>query len=483
MVQKRVNMKRRNSIVISEKDFGVHDECGVIGIHSKSKKPLARDVYFGLFALQHRGQESAGIAVSVPDNKVAYYKNMGLVSEVFGEDELTLLPNTTTAIGHVRYSTSGSSNVVNAQPVVFYGRYGRMAIAHNGNIINAPEIKKDLMKRGHIFQSSTDCEVMAALINNLATESVEQGLFEACRKFVGAFAFVFLSGSKLFAVRDSFGLRPLIMGEKDGEVVFASESSALDAIDASIIRDVVPGEIITVDEDGSITSNFFNGSDKKPCIFEYVYLARSDSTLDGISVYDARYECGRMLAKLFDIKADIVAGVPDSALVSAQGYSAVSGIPYVDALSKNRYIGRTFIQPEQSQRESSVKIKLNAFRSNIRGKRLILIDDSIVRGTTSKKIISLLRQSGATEVHMLVASPIVKWPCFFGVDMDTKEQLIGGNRTCEEICQIIGADSLNYIPQELLIKACGGGNFCTGCFDCNYSVDKKVIDANDLKLD
>ncbi|HKL94775.1 MAG TPA: amidophosphoribosyltransferase [Clostridia bacterium] len=475
-------MKRRNSIVISEKEFGVHEECGIIGIHSKAKQPLARDVYFGLFALQHRGQESAGIAVSVPDNKIAYYKNMGLVSEVFGEDELTLLPNTTTSIGHVRYSTSGSSNVVNAQPVVFYGRYGRMAIAHNGNIINAPKIKDTLIASGHIFQSSTDCEVMAALINELATKSVEQGLFEACRKFVGAFAFVLLAGPKLFAVRDSFGLSPLIMGEKEGEIVFASESSALDAIDATIIRDLVPGEIITVNEDGSVISSFFNGSDKKPCIFEYVYLARSDSTMDGVSVYDARYECGKMLAKLFDIKADIVAGVPDSALVSARGYSAVSGIPYVDALSKNRYIGRTFIQPEQSQRESSVKIKLNAFRSNIKGKRLILIDDSIVRGTTSKKIISLLRQSGATEVHMLVASPIVKWPCFFGVDMDTKEQLIGGNRSCDEICEIIGADSLHYIPQDLLIQACGGGNFCTGCFDCNYSIDKNIIEANGLKL-
>ncbi|MDD4839891.1 MAG: amidophosphoribosyltransferase [Clostridia bacterium] len=476
-------MKRRNSINIPARDFGVHEECGIIGIHSKSKQALARDVYFGLFALQHRGQESAGIAVSVPNNKVAYYKNMGLVSEVFGEDELMLLPNTNIAIGHVRYSTSGSSNVVNAQPIVFYGRYGRMAIAHNGNIINAPEIKSKMIENGHIFQSSTDSEVIAALINNLSTESVEQGLFEACKKFVGAFALVILSGNKLFAVRDSFGLRPLVMGEKDGQIVFASESCALDAIDATLIRDVVPGEIITVEEDGSITSSFYNGSDRKPCIFEYVYLARSDSTMDGVSVYDSRYECGEMLARLFDIKADIVAGVPDSALVSARGYSAVSGIPYVDALSKNRYIGRTFIQPVQSQRESSVKIKLNAFRSNIKGKRLILIDDSIVRGTTSKKIIALLRQSGATEVHMLVASPEVKWPCFFGVDMDTKEQLIAGNRSSDEICKIIGADSLHYIPLELLVKSCGGGNFCTGCFDSNYSVGKGVMVSNKLNME
>lgn len=469
------------SIIIPEREFGIHEECGIIGIHSKTKQALARDIYFGLFALQHRGQESAGIAVSVPQDKVAYYKNMGLVSEVFGEEELELLPNSTTAIGHVRYSTTGSCNVINAQPIVFYGRYGRMAIALNGSIINDNELKQEMLKCGKIFQSSTDSEVIASLINELSFESVEKGLHEACRRLVGAFALVMISGDKLFAVRDSYGFRPLIMGEKDGEIIFASESCALDAIDATVIRDVIPGEVITVSADGSISSSFFNGSDKKTCIFEYVYLARSDSVIDGISVYDSRFECGKMLARLFNIKADIVAGVPDSAIVSARGYSEVSGIPYVDALSKNRYIGRTFIQPVQSQREASVKIKLNAFRSNIKGKSLILIDDSIVRGTTSKKIISLLRQSGVKEVHMLVASPIVKWPCFFGVDMTTKEQLVGGFKTTEEICKIIGADSLNYLPLDLLIKACGGGNFCTGCFDGNYAVEG--FKAEDIKED
>lgn len=475
-------MKCNKSILIPARDFGVHEECGIIGIRSGSVQPLAREIYFGLFALQHRGQESAGIAVNVPEYKIAYYKNMGLVNDVFGEEEIKLLPNSNVAIGHVRYSTTGSSNVINAQPVVFYGRYGRMALAHNGNIINAQEIKNGMLAQGHIFQSSTDSEVMAALINELSTVSVEHGIFEACKKFVGAFSLVILSGNKLFAVRDSYGLRPLIMGQKDGEIIFASESCALDAIDATIVRDVAPGEIITVDENG-ITSAFFEQPHKKSCLFEYVYLSRSDSIIDGVSVYNSRYKCGEMLAKLYDVKADIVAGVPDSALVCARGYSAVSGIPYVDAISKNRYVGRTFIQPSQSQRENSVKIKLNAFRSNIVGKRLILIDDSIVRGTTSKKIINLLRQSGATEVHMMVASPIVKSPCFFGVDMDTKEQLIGGNRSCEEICKLIGADSLHYIPQDMLVEACGGGNFCTGCFDGNYAVDNSGIIGNKLGLE
>ena len=275
----------------------------------------------------------------------------------------------------------------------------------------------------------------------------------------------------MYAIRDRYGLKPLVLGEKDGKIIFASESCALDAIDATLIRDVKPGEIVTVERDGSMHSEFIEEKKMRPCIFEYVYLARSDSVIDDVSVYEARYECGKLLAELFKIDADIVAGVPDSAVVCARGYSDVSGIPYVDALSKNRYIGRTFIQPSQSMRESSVKIKLNAFRSNIKGKRLILIDDSIVRGTTSKKIIKLLRQNGAKEVHMLVASPIVKYPCYFGVDMDTKEQLIGGYRDKDEICRIIGADSLNYIPLDLLVKACGGGGFCTGCFDGNYAMD------------
>lgn len=458
-------------ILIDQKDFCVNEECGVIGIFSPEKKPLARDIYFGLFALQHRGQESAGIACSYNSDKIAYYKNMGLVSEVFKDEEIDLLPETNTAIGHVRYSTGGTSNVINAQPVVFFGKYGRMAVAHNGNIINARSIREKMIQEGHIFQSSRDVEVVAAIINDTGMQKPEDGIFEGCKQLEGAYAMVFLAAGKLIAIRDPRGFRPLVMGKKGNDIIFASESCALDAIDAKIIRDVEAGEMIVVDTDGSITTRTLPNVHKKPCIFEFVYLARSDSTMDGISVYDSRYESGKKMAELFKIDADIVSGVPDSAVVTARGYSVVSGLPYVDALSKNRYVGRTFIQPTQLQRESSVKVKLNAFKANIRGKRLILIDDSIVRGTTSKKIIQLLRASGAKEVHMLVASPIVKYPCYFGVDMDTRDQLIGGYRNAEEIREIIGADSLQYIPLEVLKNACGGRDYCTGCFSRDYSID------------
>lgn len=465
-------------IIVPERDFGVHEECGIFGIIRPDKTPLAREVYYGLFALQHRGQESAGIAVAVPGNRIAYYKNMGLVNEVFSEEELSLLPDSDIAIGHVRYSTCGSSNVVNAQPVVFYGRYGRMAIAHNGNIVNAASIKNWLIDRGHIFQSSVDSEVVAALINYYTTSSVEGGVQKACLDFVGAFAIVCMADGKLIAVRDKYGLKPLVMGKKDGAVIFASESCALDAVDAEFVRDVEPGEMIIVTADGKISSHKYAVPSPHPCVFEYVYLARSDSVIDNVSVYEARYNCGKELAKLYKIDADIVAGVPDSATVCARGYADVSGLPMVDALTKNRYIGRTFIQPSQSMRESAVKIKLNAFRSNIKGKRLILIDDSIVRGTTSRKIISLLRASGAKEVHMIVGSPPVKHPCYFGVDMETRDQLIGAYKSEDEICAEIGADSLHYIPLDLLVKSCGNHPYCTACFDGNYPMDineKEVV--------
>lgn len=482
-------MKKRgcNSIIVPTRDFGIKEECGIFGMISKQADDIAREVYFGIFALQHRGQESAGIAVEYGKNKVAYYKNMGLVSDVFSETELALLPSTNIGIGHVRYSTTGSSNVVNAQPVVFYGRYGRMAIAHNGNIVNAEEIKNEMMNEGHIFQSSIDSEVIAALINKYSENSLEEGIVKACKRMVGSFSLVILADEKLYAVRDPHAIRPLIIGEKEGKIVFASESCALDAIDARIVRDVKAGELIVVDRELNMKSVIYEEKLPRPCIFEYVYLARSDSIIDEIGVYDARYECGRQLAKLFKIDADVVAGVPDSALVSARGYSDESGIPYVDAISKNRYIGRTFIQPSQALRESSVKIKLNAFRSNIKGKRLVLIDDSIVRGTTSRKIIQLLKNSGAKEVHMLVCSPIVKNPCFFGVDMQTKEQLIGGNATEEEICKKIGADSLHYVPLEDLIFSCSSADcnhrFCTGCFNGDYSMDVEKYHCEKLGLE
>ena len=391
---------------------------------------------------------------------------------MFNEDKLSAFPDTNCGIGHVRYSTTGSSNVVNAQPVVFYGRWGRMAVAHNGNIINCDAIKSRLIKQGHIFQSSIDSEVIAALINLYSENSLEEGVKRACEELVGAYALVIMADNKLVAVRDPLGLKPLCLGDKKGDILFASETCAVDSLDATVIRDLKPGEIVVVDENLEMHSSFISGVNRRSCIFEYVYLARSDSRIDGVNVYDARYECGKMLAELFKIDADVVAGVPDSAIVSARGYSEVSGVPYIDALSKNRYIGRTFIQPSQSMRENSVKIKLNAIRGNIKNKRLILIDDSIVRGTTSRKIVQLLRDNGAKEVHMLIASPVVAFPCFFGVDMESKDKLIGGYKNEQEICEAIGADSLHYLPMDCLVKACGGEkeDFCTACFDGDYPI-------------
>ena len=452
---------------------GVQDECGIIGIASTESQELSKDVYFGLFALQHRGQESAGIAVADKDNTVAYYKNMGLVSDVFTEDKLVKFPKSKTAIGHVRYAKAGSNNVVNAQPVVFYGRYGRMALSYNGSIINADALKAELISKGHIFQSSVNSEVLASLINFYASSDVVSGVIEACKRLVGAFSFVLMVGDTLVAVRGRYGLKPLIIGKRDDALVFASESCAFEALGCKILRDVAPGEVVVVDSDRNMTSYSIGEPIKRPCIFEYVYTARADSIMDGMSVYESRRRAGMRLAELYKIDADLVAGVPDSGLATARGYAEVSGIPFTEALIKNRYIGRTFIQPSQSIRENSVKIKLTAFSNNIKGKRLILLDDSIVRGTTSRKIINLLREAGATEVHMLIASPMVKYPCHFGVDMDTKDQLIANNRTEDDICKIIGADSLHYLPVSSLCDACGGGEFCTGCFDGNYSFDIK----------
>jgi len=474
-----------DSLILPACDFERKEECGIIGIASRDKREMAHDLYFGLFALQHRGQESAGIAVAYEPRKIHYYKKMGLVNEVFDEDKLNAFPASRFGIGHVRYSTTGSSNVVNAQPVVFYGRCGRMAVAHNGNIVNCDAIKSKLIREGHIFQSSIDSEVIAALINLYSDEGITKGVVRACAELVGAYALVVLADEKLVAVRDPLGLKPLCIGTLNGDIVFASETCALDALGATVIRDLKPGEIVTVDENLDMKSEFLPSTGRRSCIFEYVYLARGDSRIDGVNVYDARYECGRMLAERFKIEADAVAGVPDSAIVSARGYSEVSGVPYVDALSKNRYIGRTFIQPSQSMRENSVKIKLNAMRSNIKGKRLILIDDSIVRGTTSKKIVSLLRENGAKEVHMLIASPIVAFPCFFGVDMESKDRLIGGYQGEEAICKAIGADSLHYLPMECLTKACGGrkSDFCTACFDGDYPIEADKYNCGKFVLE
>ncbi len=470
------------SVILPREELERREECGIIGIISAEKKEMAHDIYFGLYALQHRGQEGAGIAVVSEKRKVHYYKKLGLVNEVFDEEILNEFPHTKCGIGHVRYSTTGSNNVVNTQPVVFYGRWGRMAIAINGCINNCAELKSKMINSGHIFQSSIDSEVVGALINKYAVDSIEQGVLKACKELVGTFSLVVMADGKLIAVRDSLGLKPLAFGKKGDDIMFASETCAIDSLNGTVIRDVLPGEMIVVNDDLSTHSEFFGKRERKFCIFEHVYLARSDSSFDGVNVYDSRYRCGKYMADLFKIDGDVVAGVPDSATVAARGYAEASGLPYIDALSKNRYIGRTFIQPSQSMRENSVKIKLNAIKNNIKGKRLILIDDSIVRGTTSMKIVQLLRDNGAKEVHMVIASPPVTNPCFFGVDMSTKDQLIGAYKTPEEICKEIGADSLHYLPLEYLTKACEGSenDFCCACFNGKYPIDVKT---GEFKLD
>ena len=463
---------------------GMHEECGVFGVYSGETRDVAHTVYYGLYALQHRWQESAGIAVAYAD-KIQYYKGMGLVPEVFANGHLDSLPEGDIAIGHVRYSTTGASLLVNAQPIVFTGKCGKMALAHNGNLTNTKQLREELIAGNAVFQTSIDSEVMALLINRYSDGDIVQGVIKACARFQGSFALVVMTADKLIAVRDPFGIRPLVLGKSLDDTVVASETCAIDSIGGTVERDVKPGEVVVIDAEGE--HSYFLPKEKKTasCIFEYVYFARPDSIIDGCSVYESRKEAGRILAKYCPVDADIVSGVPDSAVVAARGYSEVSGIPYVEALAKNRYVGRTFIQPDQNMRENSVSVKMNALRSNIRGKRLIIVDDSIVRGTTSRKIVRMLRDAGAKEVHMMICSPVVKHPCHLGIDMQTHSQLAGATRSVEEICAYIGADSLHYLTVEQLKETCKGAKlqFCTGCFDGNYPYPMDDYQADKHKFE
>lgn len=447
----------------------MHEECGVFGIYSTETRNVAHTAYYGLYALQHRGQESAGIAVAYAD-RIQYYKGMGLVPEVFAEGRLDTLPEGDIAIGHVRYSTTGASLPVNAQPVVFTGKCGKTALAHNGNLTNTRQLREELIADNAVFQTSIDSEVMALLINRYSDGDIVQGVIRACARFQGSFALVIMAADKLIAVRDPFGIRPLVLGKCFDDTIVASETCAIDAVGGTVLRDVKPGEVVVIDADGM--HSYFLAKEKRSasCIFEYVYFARPDSILDGASVYEARKEAGRILAKNYPVEADIVSGVPDSAVVAARGYSEVSGIPYLEALAKNRYVGRTFIQPDPDMRENSVSVKMNALRANVSGKRVIIVDDSIVRGTTSRRIVRMLRDAGAKEVHMMICSPVVCHPCYLGIDMQTKSQLAGSARSVEDICEYIGADSLHYLTVEQLKETCKASklDFCTGCFDGNY---------------
>ena len=453
---------------------GLHEECGVFGIFSDGTIPPANACYNGLLALQHRGQESCGIAVT-DDGVIDYHKNMGLVTEVFNNSILDSLPGQM-GISHVRYSTAGGSVLENAQPLVMRYVKGTLAVAHNGNLTNAVEIRRELEQTGAIFQTTIDSEVICYVIarERLKCHSVEEAVAAAMQKIKGAYSLLVMSPRKLIAARDPHGFRPLCIGKYNNSYVFASESAALDACGAEFVRDVEPGEIVVADGDGirSIKPDF--GEKKKSlCIFEYIYFARSDSFIDGVSVYESRKQAGRILAREFPVEADMVIGVPESGIDAAIGYSEESGIPYEKAIVKNGYIGRTFIKPTQSDRMKSVRIKLNPIADMVRGKRVVMIDDSIVRGTTIDRIVTMLREAGAKEVHMRISSPPFMWPCYYGTDIPSRGELIACNHTIEEITKLSGADSLGYLPVECLSEMLNYKNvdFCDGCFTGKYPAD------------
>lgn len=455
----------------------LHEECGVFGMYDFDGGNVASTIYYGLFALQHRGQESCGIAVSDtngPRGNMVSHKGMGLVNEVFTPEHLDKMKGDI-GVGHVRYSTAGSSTHENAQPLVLNYIKGTLAMAHNGNLINANELRRELEYTGAIFQTTIDSEVIAYHIarERLNSKTAEEAVRRACQKLKGAYALVVASPRKLIAARDPFGFKPLCIGKRDNAYIVTSETCALDTIGATFIRDVLPGEVVAITPDG-IESDMSMAIPKEKearCIFEYIYFARPDSHFDGVSVYASRIKAGRFLAMDSPVEADIVTGVPESGNAAALGYSLESGIPYGTAFVKNGYVGRTFIKPKQSSRESSVQIKLNVLKEAVDGKRVIMIDDSIVRGTTSDRIVRMLRDAGATEVHVRISSPPFLWPCYFGTDIPAREQLIAYNRSIEEIRQIIGADSLGYLGIDRLSEMVEGLPICRGCFNGKYPME------------
>lgn len=454
----------------------LREECGVFGMYDLSGDDVASTIYYGLFALQHRGQESCGIAVSdtFGPKGMSAYKGMGLCNEVFTPEILDGLKGNI-GVGHVRYSTAGSSTRENAQPLVLNYVKGTLALVHNGNLVNAPELRRELAYDGAIFQTTIDSEVIAYHIARarVKAKTAEEAVAAAMKKIRGAYSLVIASPRKLIGARDPQGFKPLCIGKRDNAYILASETCALDTIGAEFVRDVRPGEIVTITKDGihSDTSLCAGSAKEARCIFEYIYFARPDSSFDGVGVYHSRIHAGRCLAKDSPVDADIVVGVPESGNAAALGYSMESGIPYCMAFVKNSYVGRTFIKPKQSSRESAVRIKLNVLREAVEGKRVIMIDDSIVRGTTSNLIVDMLRDAGATEVHVKVSAPPFLYPCYFGTDIPSSDQLIAHNRTVDEICRIIGADSLSYLKVERLKEMAGGLPICTACFTGDYPVN------------
>ncbi len=457
-------------------DDGLHEECGVFGMYDLDGNDIASSIYYGLFALQHRGQESCGIAVSdtFGPRKVDLLKGMGLVNEVFNSENLSKLHGNI-GVGHVRYSTAGESIPSNAQPLVINYVKGTLMLAHNGNLINANELRDELAYTGAIFQTTIDSEVIAYLVarERINAKTAQEAVTNAMKKLKGAYALVISSPRKLIGARDPFGFKPLCIGKRDNAYILASETCALDTIGAEFVRDVLPGEVVTIDKDGikSDTSMCLPKAKEARCVFEYIYFARPDSNFDGVSVYHSRIMAGRFLAMDSPVEADVVVGVPESGNAAAMGYAMESGIPYGTAFVKNSYVGRTFIKPQQKSRESSVRIKLNVLKEAVCGKRVIMIDDSIVRGTTSDRIVQMLKDAGATEVHVRISSPPFLYECYFGTDIPSRDQLIAHNRTIEEINEIIGADSLGYLRVERLKEIAGGLGICTGCFDEKYPME------------
>ncbi len=462
--------------------MSLHESCGIFGVYAP-KEDVARLTFFALFALQHRGQESSGIATTSGDG-IWLHTGMGLVSHVFDEASLGRLPGTI-AIGHNRYSTAGSSRLANAQPVVVEGPMGKIALAHNGNIVNALPLHQELTEKGYHFNTSTDSEVIARLILDSPGNDWVDKISHAMGRLQGAYSLVILTNDKLIGVRDPLGVRPFCLGKLNGGWVLASESCALDHIGTGILREVEPGEIVVIDGSGARTYQGAPSDRRALCVFEYIYFARPDSTIGGRLLYRTREAMGRRLAQEYPVDADVVIGVPDSATVAAHAYSRESGIPFAEGLLKNRYVGRTFIQPDQKIRELGVGIKFNPLRELLVGKRLVVVDDSIVRGTTTPHVISLLRKAGAKEVHMRVCAPPICYPCFFGVDMATRWELIAARKSVPEIREFIGADSLGYLSLDGLIWAVDlpRQSLCLACLMGNYPIpvqlemDKLALEA------
>ena len=453
----------------------LHEECGVFGIYLKDGKTgVVPAAYHALYALQHRGQESCGIAVN-NDGVIDCYKDVGLVNEVFTRDVLEKLHEGSMAVGHCRYGTTGTQSRGNAQPLLVNHLKGALALCHNGNLVNARELREELELGGAIFHTTSDTEVIAYIITQerLRCESIEQAVLRAMERIEGAYSLVIMSPQKLIAARDPHGFRPLCMGDLDGDVVFASESCALDAIGATFVRDILPGEVVVVSKDGVKSYPPEEQVPSSLCVFEHIYFARPDSVIDGASVHEARVRAGAFLALDHPVQADVVIGVPDSGIEAAIGYARQSGIPYGIGFIKNKYIGRTFIQPEQRQRQNAVRIKLNAVAATVRDKRVVMVDDSIVRGTTSAHTVAILREAGAKEVHVRFSAPPFLHPCYFGTDIDSTDNLIAAHHTIEEIGQIIGADSIGFLSLEACDKLAVGSRcgFCKACFSGEYPVE------------